>query len=240
MDRRVWWATVHKDSDYTEETWHEHTPLLRILEQKSRVWRKVGYCACPLHTIPPKELFVLPTRRCSGDPNKVLPEFLIWSLINFYWLRRSRTLGSNKDTSPETLGPLTTQTTQALGPLGPQPGTLGLGSTTSGLALARDPGLTHQWASISPGPTEPKPHPPDHGPDASPVNPSPLTSRPAPPRTPWPDHSTNQQNDTSSRTPCSVTSQKVINYVYNSQKCHFFIRQLFHKNQHGKDQQLNE
>ena len=63
-----------------------------------------------------------------------------------------------------------------LGPLGPQPGTLGLGSTTSGLALARDPGLTHQWASISPGPTEPKPHPPDHGPDASPVNPSPLTS----------------------------------------------------------------
>ena len=32
---------------------------------------------------------------CYRDPSKALLEFLIWSLINFYWLRRPRTLVSN-------------------------------------------------------------------------------------------------------------------------------------------------
>ena len=94
---------------------------------------KAGYCACPLHTPPPKGwvkhlsqpsgltpgpsptltpcnepahspqraskgtccLFSLshpPDPRCSRDPNKALPEFLVWPLINFYLLRRPRTL----------------------------------------------------------------------------------------------------------------------------------------------------
>ena len=33
---------------------------------------------------------------CSRDPNKAFPEFLVWPLINFYWLRRPRTLVGNR------------------------------------------------------------------------------------------------------------------------------------------------
>ena len=73
-----------------------HTTFEEPGAKKQRVLRKVGYCACPLHTIPPKELFVLPTPCCSGDPNKALPEFLVWPLINFYWLRKPRTLEGNE------------------------------------------------------------------------------------------------------------------------------------------------
>ena len=41
-------------------------------------------------------LLVLAPPCCSRVPNKALPEFLVWSLINFYWLRRPRTLVGNK------------------------------------------------------------------------------------------------------------------------------------------------
>ena len=39
-------------------------------------------------------LFLLPPC-CSRDSNKALPEFVVWPLISFYWLRRPRTLVSN-------------------------------------------------------------------------------------------------------------------------------------------------
>ena len=186
-------------------------------------------------------LLLVPTPLCcSGDPNKALPEFLVWSLIKFYWLRRSRTLGSNKDISPESSGTCNHSNNTSSEASGP---------------TARDPGtwLHHQWASPRPRSWSHPPvgkHQPQDPLGQRPIHqtvvlmpalkPSPLPSRPAPPRTPWPDHSTNQQNDTSSRTPCLRTSQKGINNVYDIKKCCFFIRQLFHKNQHGKDRQLNE
>ena len=40
-------------------------------------------------------LFVLTAHCCSRGPSKALPEFLVWTLINFYWLRRPRTLVGN-------------------------------------------------------------------------------------------------------------------------------------------------
>ena len=42
-----------------------------------------------------KLLLVFTPSCCSKNPNKALPEFLAWPLINFYWLRRPRTLVSN-------------------------------------------------------------------------------------------------------------------------------------------------
>ena len=97
---------------------------------------KAGYCACPLHTIPPKRWAIhlshpsglssvltptltwykeqaeLPLRECAGarppvcscslllqhGSHKALPRFLVWPLINFYWLKRPRTLVSNRRT----------------------------------------------------------------------------------------------------------------------------------------------
>ena len=41
-------------------------------------------------------LFVFALPCWSRDSNKALPEFLIWPLINFYWLRRPRILAGNK------------------------------------------------------------------------------------------------------------------------------------------------
>ena len=43
-------------------------------------------------------LFVLTPCCCSGVPSKALPEFLVWPLINFYWLRRPRALVGNNTT----------------------------------------------------------------------------------------------------------------------------------------------
>ena len=37
---------------------------------------------------------------CSMSPSKALPEFLVWPLINFYWLRRPRTVLGNILTLP--------------------------------------------------------------------------------------------------------------------------------------------
>ena len=36
---------------------------------------------------------------CNRGPSKAFPEFLVWSLINFYWLRRPNTVVSNRITS---------------------------------------------------------------------------------------------------------------------------------------------
>ena len=36
---------------------------------------------------------------CNRGPNKAFPEFLVWSLINFYWLGRPNTVVSNRITS---------------------------------------------------------------------------------------------------------------------------------------------
>ena len=107
--------------------------LFKSSEQNTGSAAKAGYCACPLHTPPPKGwakplshpparpldtplpsphirnklapprgaskqenlLFDLAPRCCSRGPNKALPEFLVWPLINFYCLRRQRTLVSN-------------------------------------------------------------------------------------------------------------------------------------------------
>ena len=35
---------------------------------------------------------------CSTNPNKALPKFLLWPLINLYWLQSSRTLVANNGT----------------------------------------------------------------------------------------------------------------------------------------------
>ena len=40
-------------------------------------------------------LFVLTPPCCGRGPNKTLPEFLVWPLINFCWLRKPRNLISN-------------------------------------------------------------------------------------------------------------------------------------------------
>ena len=40
-------------------------------------------------------LLVFDLHCCSRGPNKALPEFLVWPLINFYWLRRPKSLVSN-------------------------------------------------------------------------------------------------------------------------------------------------
>ena len=40
---------------------------------------------------------VLAAPCCSRGPNKAFSEFLFWPLINFYWLKRPRTLGVNKE-----------------------------------------------------------------------------------------------------------------------------------------------
>ena len=82
---------------------------------------KAGYCAWFLHTTPPRGwanylshpsgpnppsthlrdqlsgseqgnlLLVFAPSCCSLSPSKALPEFLIWPLVNFYWLKSSRT-----------------------------------------------------------------------------------------------------------------------------------------------------
>ena len=54
----------------------------------------------PAHPLPGSEqghlLLILAPSRGSTRPNKALPEFLIWPLINFYWLRSPRTrVGNN-------------------------------------------------------------------------------------------------------------------------------------------------
>jgi len=41
-------------------------------------------------------LFILTPCFCSRSPKKTLPEFPVWPLINFYWLRRPRTLVGNR------------------------------------------------------------------------------------------------------------------------------------------------
>ena len=101
MDRKVWWATVRrvaKSRSRLKRLGMNTHHFWRDWRKNLRVWRKLEYSACPLHTIPPKELFVLPTPCCSGNPNKALPEFLVWSLINFYWLKRSS--GEGNGTPP--------------------------------------------------------------------------------------------------------------------------------------------
>ena len=41
-------------------------------------------------------VFVFAPSCCSMSLNKALPDFLIWPLINFYWLKNPRTQVSNK------------------------------------------------------------------------------------------------------------------------------------------------
>ena len=43
-----------------------------------------------------KLLLVFAASSCSPSPSKALPEFLIWLLINRYWLKSPRTQVSNK------------------------------------------------------------------------------------------------------------------------------------------------
>ena len=38
-------------------------------------------------------LLVFPAPWCSRGPNKALPEFLVWPLINIYWLRKTKNPG---------------------------------------------------------------------------------------------------------------------------------------------------
>ena len=40
-------------------------------------------------------LLVLAPPCCSREPKKALPEFLVWFMINSYWLRRPRNLAGN-------------------------------------------------------------------------------------------------------------------------------------------------
>ena len=84
---------------------------------------KVGYCACPLHSTLPKRwadhlshpsnltpgptptltplwgseqgklLLVFAPPCCSRGPNKALPKFLVWPLINFYWSGKAQNPG---------------------------------------------------------------------------------------------------------------------------------------------------
>ena len=42
-----------------------------------------------------KLLLVFTPSCCSWSPNKAFPQFLVWPLINFYWLRSPRTQVSN-------------------------------------------------------------------------------------------------------------------------------------------------
>ena len=48
-------------------------------------------------------LLVFTPSCCSTSPNKALPEFLVWPLINFYWLKSPRTQVSNIPALPTTL-----------------------------------------------------------------------------------------------------------------------------------------
>ena len=46
-------------------------------------------------------LLVFAPSCCSASPNNALPEFLVWRLINFYWLRSPRTQVGNKNIPKE-------------------------------------------------------------------------------------------------------------------------------------------
>ena len=224
MDRRIWWASAHraaKSRIRLKRLGMNIHHFWKAWSKKQRVWRKVGYCACPLHTVLPKELFVLAAPCCSRDPNKALPEFLVWSLINFYWLRRSRTLGSNKDTSSEPSGTCNHSNNTSSG--APDP-------------TARDSGtlLHYQWASPKPRSWS---HPPvgKHQPQ-DPLGQSPTHQTVAlMPAQSIPAHSPAGQHHpghpgltippTSKMTPAPGhlalwLARKI--YVYNSKKCHFF------------------
>ena len=74
---------------------------------RSLLWPNLWTCPYPpsikgtsSHTIPGskqgKLFLVFILLCCSRGPSKALPESLVWPLLNFHWLRRPRTLASNR------------------------------------------------------------------------------------------------------------------------------------------------
>ena len=65
-----------------------HTPILTPYKEQ---------VSAPLGELASKGTcgWVLSPCCCSSVPSKALPKFLVWTLINFYWLRRPRTLVGN-------------------------------------------------------------------------------------------------------------------------------------------------
>lgn len=66
-----------------------YTPALTLYKKQAR--RPSSWEASKQRTL----LFVAPTSSYSRDPNKASPKFLVWPLVNVYWLRRPRTLRGN-------------------------------------------------------------------------------------------------------------------------------------------------
>ena len=146
---------------WTKDTKRPENPTATFEEPGAKAGTKAGYCACPLHTTPPKGwanhlshpsgltpghtptltprkeparppsgseqerkwllVFAPPCR--SRGPDKVLPEFPVWALVNFYWLGKAKNSGRyQKDQRPGlSLRPAHTlqssrRTLQSLGP----------------------------------------------------------------------------------------------------------------------------
>ena len=78
---------------------------------QSHSWIHSPLTLCKRKARPPSgseqgnSLLVFTPLCCSKSPSKALPEFPVWSLINFYWLRSPRTLVGNRNTGHLTLHP---------------------------------------------------------------------------------------------------------------------------------------
>ena len=80
-----WWVVYLSHSSGPTPRSTSHPPLIwgtSSLTSGSELGNAVTYVHAPL---------------LQQGPIKVLPKFLVWPVINFYWLRRPRTLVSNNE-----------------------------------------------------------------------------------------------------------------------------------------------